>query len=166
MADDTTHSDARQKLGELINGIRIAMLTTVDADGSLRSRPMGTQEAEFDGSLWFFTDASSHKVEEIRGDYHVNVSYADADRQTYVSVSGRATLVRDRQTAERYWSPVMKAWFPGGLDDPNLALLRVEVDSAEYWDAPSSTMAHLYSLTKSLLTGERAQPGENETLTL
>ena len=166
MSDVTTPDEKVKKLVEMIQGIRIAMLTTAMADGTLRSRPMATQQSEFDGDLWFFTGAGSPKAHEIEEDAHVNVSYADADSQRYVSVSGRARVVRDRQKAEELWNPAYKAWFPGGLDDPNLALLKVEVDGAEYWDSPSGAVVHLIGVAKALATGERYQPGENEKLDL
>lgn len=143
------------------------MLTTAEADGTLRSRPMATQKPEdFDGELWFFTQASSPKVDEVEGEHEVNVSYADAGSQTYVSVSGRAANVRDRAKAEELWSPAMKAWFPKGLDDPELALLKVTVAKAEYWDAPSSTLVHLVGFVKAVVTGKTYQPGENEKISL
>ena len=89
---------AIKKLGELIEDIKIAMLTTVEEDGSLRSRPMGTQQVEFDGDLWFFTGQSTAKVDEIQQDQHVNISYANPDDNRYVSVSGRARLRASRPT--------------------------------------------------------------------
>jgi general stress protein 26 len=144
-----------QKLAEMIKGIRVAMLTTVETDGSLHSRPMATMERDFDGTLWFFTDIHSAKVDEVQHDRHVNLSYAKPGDQQYVSVSGRATVVRDRSKMEELWSPIHKAWFPEGLDDPGIALLRVEVEKAEYWDSPSSTAVRLFGLAKALATGKR-----------
>lgn len=162
----SSHDDSVQKLGRLIKDIKFAMLTTVCDDGSLRSRPMATQEAEFDGTLWFFTRAGAPKVGEVQRDEQVNVSYASPADQRYVSVSGRARLVRDPAKNRELWSAAYKAWFPKGLDDPELALLRVEPDKAEYWDAPSSTMAHLFGVVKAALTGKAAKPGDHEKLDL
>jgi general stress protein 26 len=125
---------------------------------------MATQEAPFDGNLWFFTSAASPKVDEIEDEHHVQLSYASPEDNRYVSVSGRATVVRDRAKAEELWSPAMKAWFPDGLDDPELALLRVHVEAAEYWDSPSSTMVHIVGFVKAVSTGQPYQPGENEKL--
>ena len=149
---------AIKKLGELIEDIKIAMLTTVEEDGSLRSRPMGTQQVEFDGDLWFFTAASAPKVGEVQRERQVNLSYADADSQRYVSVSGSAQLVRDRRKIEQLWNPIFRAWFPQGLEDPDLALLKVTVERAEYWDAPSGKLVQLYGFVKALATGKR--PGD------
>ena len=119
------------------------MLTTIGSDGSLRCRPMATQQAEFDGTLWFFTQADSPKVDEVQQEQHVNVSYTDCDEHRYVSISGRATLIQERQKIEELWSPILNTWFPRGLDDPQLALLRVEADSWEYWDCQTATMVPL-----------------------
>lgn len=130
-------------LRDLIKGIKFAMLTTVDEDGTLRSRPMATQQSEYTGDLWFFTQAGAHKVHEVERQHQVNVSYADPDGQRYVSVSGTAELVRDRQKAAELWSPLYKAWFPQGLEDRELALLCVGVEKAEYWASPSSRVAQL-----------------------
>ncbi|HYE18292.1 MAG TPA: pyridoxamine 5'-phosphate oxidase family protein [Tepidisphaeraceae bacterium] len=150
-----SHDADIHKLAELIKGINIAMLTTVGDNGALHSRPMATQQAEFDGVLWFFTEAESGKVHEVQQDKHVNLSYADPSGNRFVSVSGLAQLVRDRAKAEELWSPIHKAWFPKGLDDPNLALLRVQVTQAEYWDGPSSTLVKLYGFAKAMVTGKK-----------
>ena len=155
-----------RKLAELIKDVEFAMLTTVDEDGSLRSRPMATQQVEFDGDLWFFTRASAPKVDEVEQEQQVNVSYARPDKQHYVSVSGRARLVRDRAKIEELWNPAYKAWFPEGLDDPDLALLKVTAEKAEYWDGNSSAVAHLVGLVKAAVTGTSYQGGENEKVNL
>jgi general stress protein 26 len=147
--------DSVQKLSELIRGIKVAMLTTVDDDGCLRSRPMQTLNQEFDGTLWFFTEANSAKVHELEHDRHVNLSYAKPDDNKYVSVSGKASVVRDQAKMRELWSPIQKAWFPKGLDDPNLALMRVDVEKAEYWDAPSSPAGRLFGFAKARATRER-----------
>ena len=161
-----SREDQIKKLGELIKGINIAMMATALPDGDLRSRPMATQEEEFDGTLWFFTGSDSGKVHEIEDDQHVNLSYSEPGAQKYVSVSGRARLVHDRAKIEELWSPPLKAWFPDGVEDPNIALLKVEVDSAEYWDTPSSKMVHLIGFVKATVTGQSYDPGENEKITL
>jgi general stress protein 26 len=160
------HGTDIQKLNELIKDIRIAMLTTIDDDGSLRSRPMATQQEPSDGTLWFFTGASSHKVLEVQHDQRVNISYADSGHNRYVSVSGTARLNRDNAKMTELWNPAFKAWFPGGLDDPDIALLQVQVDQAEYWDSPSSTVVHLVGFVKAVATGEHYEPGENEKINL
>jgi general stress protein 26 len=163
MAETTGKNDI-QKLRDLIRDIRVAMLTTADEDGSLRSRPMATQETELDGDLWFFTAAYSPKVSEVKREHNVNLAYVKPDDERYVSVSGKAELVRDKGKTRELWNPALKAWFPQGLDDPELALLRVRVEKAEYWDSPSGKMVQLAGFAKAILTGKRYEPGENEKL--
>lgn len=147
------------KLWDLIKHIKVAMLTTRQPDGTLHSCPMMTQGKRFDRNLWFFTAASSYKCQEVEKDSVVNVSYADPGGNRYVSVSGRARLVQDRAKLQELWTPLVKAWFPKGLDDPELGLLQVTVDRAEYWDAPAGGAVTLFALAKSLLT-RRPYQGE------
>lgn len=153
-----------KKVGELLKDVRIAMLTTVADDGSLRSRPMGTQAGEFTGELWFFTSDDSGKVSEIGREHQVGLSYANPEKNSYVSITGTAQVIHDRAKAKELWTPLLKAWFPQGLDDPKLALLRVDVQSADYWDSPSSKMVSLYRLAKAAVTGnprDAAKLGEH-----
>ncbi len=138
-----------KKLRKLIKGARVAMLTTVAPDGTLRSRPMATLKAPFEGDVWFFTRASAAKTDEIRDNDHVNVSFSDGDDNRYLSISGTASVVRDKARLEQLWSGRLKNWFPDGKKDPDLALLRVRVDRADYWDAKTSAMVHLAGLVQS-----------------
>lgn len=158
-----THAQSFARLGELIKDINIAMLATVTDDGVIRSRPMGTQQIDLiDGALWFFTAHDSSQTEEILHQQDVNLSYASIDKHRYVSISGRAHLVRDPAKTRELWKPAAKIWFPGGVDDPNLILLRVDVEAAEYWDSSSSKMVQLYGMAKFALTGKASKAlGEN-----
>jgi general stress protein 26 len=160
-----TRQESIKKLNDLISDVEIAMLTTIDG-GHLRSRPMQTQDVEFDGDLWFFTSSKTHKTEEIEKDNRVNVSYAAPDSNTYVSVSGTAEIVKNREKIDEYWSDILKAWFPEGKDSPDLVLLKVKVEQAEYWDSSSSTIVQVAGFLKALATGERADGGENEKINL
>ena len=143
-----------KKLRRLIKGARVAMLTTVVPDGTLRSRPMATLKAPFEGDVWFFTRATAPKADEIRDNDHVNVSFSDGEDNRYLSISGTASLVRDKERLERLWSGRLKNWFPDGKKDPDLALLRVRVDRAEFWDKKTAAMVHLGGLVKSTLGGD------------
>ena len=96
----------------------------------------------------------------------VNVSFADTDKQRYVSVSGTAQLVRDRAKIDELWRPEFKIWFPEGKDDPEVALLRISLEKAEYWDSPSSTIGYALSFVSSLVTGKQPDLGENKKVDL
>ena len=96
----------------------------------------------------------------------VNVSFADPDNQRYISVSGTAQLVRDRAKIDELWRPQFKMWFPEGKDDPEVALLCVRLEKAEYWDSPSSTIGYALSFVSSLVTGKEPDLGENKKVNL
>ena len=156
---EETRQESIEKLKSLTEGIDFCMLTTING-GQLRSRPMSTQEMDENGDLWFFTSDETHKVDEIEADSRVNVAYAKPDDNVYVSVSGRAALVKDRAKIEELWNPILKAWFPDGLEDPTLSLLRITIEEAEYWDSPNSKLVQIVGFVKALATGERADGGE------
>ncbi len=161
------HAANLKKLGEMIKDIKFAMLTTVDEEGALRSRPMAVQNTDgFDGTLWFFTKAAAPKVEQVDHDHKVNVSFSHPDDQSYVSISGQAELVRDEAKKEELWTPAMKAWFPKGHDDPDVGLLKVVADKAEYWDTPHSLVVHAIGFVKATVTGKPYHPGANEKVDL
>ncbi len=161
---ETTHAEAVEKLGELIKDIQVAMLTTAAENGALHSRPMATVKRPFDGTLWFFTSAESGKIYEVKAEQNVNVAYAAPGENTFVSVAGSAAVSRDKSKIKELWKPVMKAWFPDGEDSPNIALLKITVESAQYWDAPNSKIVNLVGFAKATLTGKPFRPGENETV--
>ena len=107
-----------------------------------------------DESLWFFMSRSSDAVEDLSEDATVHVAYADPDRDAYVSVSGTASVVDDRAKKEQLWSKLTQAWFPKGIDDPDLALVRVQITHAEYWDVKDSKPVQLFKMAKAAVTGK------------
>ena len=155
------------RLGELIQDINVAMITTVGLDGALHSRPMFTRRLENDENLWFFTSEDSLKAHEVSDEHQVNVTYSEPKHQRYVSVSGTATIVRERPLMHRLWHPMVRSYFPQGLDDPKLALLRVRIESAEYWEVAANQMAKLYAQARSIATGDALRPmGEHRHVDL
>lgn len=167
MEENKDSSAEFEKLREMIQDIDFCMLTTVDENNDLHSRPMSlNSEVDRAGNLWFFTSGSSHKVSEVNRTPKCNVSFASPDDNRYVSITARAELVKDRRKIEELWKPELKAWFPKGTDDPDLALLRVGIEKAEYWDGPSSTVAQVVTFVSALVKGESADWGENKKLDL
>ena len=150
-----------QKLAAMMKGIKFAMLTTVEEDGSLHSRPMTTQEVEFDGDLWFFTQEHSPKVWEAGQHRHVNVSFADPEKSRFISASGVATLVGDRAKMEQLWKPAYKIFFPKGVDDPETALLKVTVEKAEYWDSSPTAIGRAFDFAKAYVTKDASKLGDH-----
>jgi general stress protein 26 len=167
MAAAPSPSKTAALLGKLIEDIDIAMLTTVGADGELVSRPLSTQRSQYDGRrVWFFTEGDSPKVGEIRRHPKVNLAYASKDKNTYVSVAGRARVLRDQAMIDQFWNDALKAFFPKGKDDPNLVLLEVEPRTVEYWDGPGTWLGKVVAFVVARVTKREEVMGENRLLDL
>ena len=150
-----------QHFSKLTKDIKFAMLvTTGTEDQSLRARPMTLQETEFDGDLWFFADRFSKLAKDIEENSKVNLSFADPKANSYLSASGRAAILIDHKKAKELWSPMHQSWLEKGLDDPKLCLIRVSVESADYWESPSSPIVHLVGFAKAIITGQKLKPGD------
>ena len=162
MPETRSDAEAKRKVWEMIKDIDIAMMVTQDDQGRFRGRPMRSVNKEFDGVLWFFATAGSPVTGEANSDGRVLLAYSDPRRQDYVSIYGSVELVRDVEQQKRLWSEPLRVWFPGGAEDPNIALLKVTCEGAEYWDAPSSTLVHAYGYIKAVATGEPPHPGAND----
>jgi len=150
---DTTAS--REKLWDLIKDTKFAMFTTRHSNGHLHSRPMTTQnkKVDEDSSLWFFMSRSGDPVEDISAEPTVNVVYANPGDDSYVSVSGTARVVENVAKKEQLWSKLNEAWFKGGVTDPDLALVQVQITHASYWDVKSSKLVQLFAMAKAAVTG-------------
>ena len=162
METEPQATKSMEKLAELIRVARIGMLATLEPNGTLRSRPLATLQLDAQGRLWFFSSVSAPKVGEIDRHSQVNVSYCDPDKQDYVSISGAAEVVRDREKMKQLWTPWVEPWFPRGLSDPDLGLLCVHIEQAEYWDAPESRMQRMFGLARAIATGDTHMLGEHE----
>lgn len=155
-----SEAEGRQKVFALIKDIRVSMMATYAPEGYMHARPMVARTHEEDGEFWFFTSRSSHTVAELRADPRVLLTYAEPDDQNYVSISGTGSVVDDKAKAKELWAEPMRTWFPKGIDDPDLILIKVDAERAQYWDAPSSAVVYAYGYAKARLTGERPDPGE------
>jgi general stress protein 26 len=145
-------------VAKLIEHIPFAMLTTLDADGALASRPMTALEMDAQGALWFYIDAESAKVDHLRV---INLAFTDRDRGAYVSLSGHGDIDIDRARINRLWTMFAKPWFPSGPDSGNLALLKFVPDRADYWDGPSSKMVRALGMIASVVSGKPLAMGEH-----
>lgn len=150
------------KLHDLLNEFDVGMLVTRTPDGSLRGRPMALAAADSDGTLWFATDRHSGKVDELEQDRHVAVTLQS--KAKFVSLSGTARTVDDRAKLSQLWKAEWKVWFPGGKDDPNVTLLRVDGTAGEYWDnSGTSGLKYLIEAGKALLSGTRPEGVDDDT---
>jgi general stress protein 26 len=159
------NQESLKKLKELVEEVKIAMLCTNQLD-HIRSRPMSTAQFDDDGNIWFFTNDHSGKVDEVEGNHQICLAYSSPSKNSYVSISGDARVINDWAKMKELYNPAINAWFPKGLDDPNLALLKVTPLQAEYWDSSSSTMITLFQIAKAVVSGERYNEGEHGKLEL
>ena len=156
-------NEQMEKIRDMVETIRIAMMTTIDEQGNLVSRPMAALQFDEQGDIWFFTNRTSPKVDQIEHvEQRVNVSFVSVSDADYVSISGTASEVDDRAKINELWNPQAKAWFPKGKDDPDLTLLKVHTQMAEYWNSNDSTMVRLFQQASALITGSTPKMGENE----
>lgn len=161
----STHekAEARSTVREIAESVDITMLTTHAPDGSLRSRPLSLQAATDDGDLWFVAKQEADIVSEIEADPRVNAAFAG--KGSWLSVTGSATISRDRTDLERIWTPSAEAWFPEGIETPGIVAISVTGASAEYWDSPGA-ISTLLQVAVARVRGKEPEPGENETVQL
>ena len=163
MKIEDQNSPELEKLADLIEDLRTAMMVTLDEDDRLVSRPMSPLKMDAYGALWFFTDASSSKVQQID---RVNLSFSDEDASLYVSVAGHGIVSDDRAMMRQLWTPYMLPWFPDGVESPQLALLKVTPQTVEYWDSTHSKMVRMFATAASVIAARPIGMGEHGKLNL
>ncbi|MEO5771521.1 MAG: pyridoxamine 5'-phosphate oxidase family protein [Burkholderiaceae bacterium] len=154
-------SPERQRLAELVEPARVAMLTTLDGQGQLTSKPMSPIELDAQGCIWFFTDIQSTTLAQLE---RLNLSFCNVERGDYVSVVGRGELLADRERAKALWTPMARPWFPDGPESPQLRLLKIVPHSVEYWDSPNSKMVRLFAIAASVAAAKPVGLGEHGNL--
>ena len=167
MTTSSTTTDTHAKLWELIKDIKFGMFTHRHPDGRLHSHPLTTQNQSIDenATLYFFVSRSGELAQRILTDGNVNIAYAHPGSDRYVSIAGRARAVDNPATVERLWNKMNEAWFKGGPSDPDLQLVQVQIQDAEYWNVTDSKMVQLYKMMKAAMGGEQpGDMGEHETL--
>lgn len=153
MVSESSNDQLQQQAWSRLNKIRFVLLTTRDSSGRLLSLPMPLQQSEFDSTLWFFASRSTNFVDDVQRHAEVNVSCMDSDDSFFLSVSGRATVVDDPVRARSLWSAMNEAWFPQGPTDPDLVLLRVDVERAELWKSDTNRMVQMLRIAKAAAFG-------------
>ena len=152
-----------KEVGEKIKGLRTCMFVTHAPEG-LKARPMGNQDLDFDGSVWFMTDKRSNKYKEIEANPMVGLEYAHSNGVRFVSLTGTAEFVYDKQKIHDFWNPFYKAWFENE-EDPNIILIKVNVSRAEYWDNKGGKVGGLADIAIGAVTGETNTLDEHGVLT-
>ncbi|MET0393276.1 MAG: pyridoxamine 5'-phosphate oxidase family protein [Chitinophagaceae bacterium] len=149
---DLVNQEAIDKINELAKG-NICLFCTYDGN-EIVSRPMDTQDVDADGSMWFMSRKDSIKNMQIGQNNKVYLMYLDTPKQHYLSLSGAAEIVYDRQKIEELWTPSTKAWFTEGKDDPEISLLMVTPESGHYWDTKNGSLVSLLKIAAAVITGK------------
>ncbi|HEY0744708.1 MAG TPA: pyridoxamine 5'-phosphate oxidase family protein [Chryseosolibacter sp.] len=147
---DLVSQEAVEKMKELVEHTKVCFFTTHLDNTPLPTRPMHTQEVDDEGTLWFFSDEESEKNFEIKDDSRVQLLYANPSKMEFLSIYGHAMVSRDRSKIEQLWSPMAKAWFKGGKDDPSLSVIQVIPDEAYYWDTKHNKMVSFLKILSSI----------------
>jgi general stress protein 26 len=164
MEKNLSNTEALTKFKDLVEQINICMFITNTTGDHEHTRPMATIEVEDDGTLWFYTDVRSIKVKEVHNQHTVHLTYAHPGKEAYLDVWGNAEVVNHRQQVVDKWSPIVKAWFPDGINDPNLGLLKVQPYEVYYWEAETGKMVQFFKMAASVVTGKRLAEGAEGSL--
>lgn len=164
--NDWSKTESLKYLQDKVKEVKTAMLTTYSPEKGFNSRPMGTADIDDEGNIWFFTNEYSPKASEISVENTVSLTYSDITNHTYLSIVAEASIVADKAKMKELWNPFIKAFFPEGLDDPKLTLLKVQPTDAEYWDSSSSSMVVLFNLLKAVVSGKQYDEGKHGKIDL
>jgi general stress protein 26 len=158
--------EAIQKFRDLAEVVNICMFTTIDNELNIMSRPMWTAEIDDEGNVWFFTNEFSEKIQEVSKDNLVNLIYSHPGKNIYLNAKGTCSVIIDRKKMEELWKPSMKTWFPNGLEDSKICLVKVVTENAYYWNTSSSKMSLFFQTIKALAKGEKYKEEETGKLNL
>lgn len=157
--------NSAQALWDKISTIKTAMLTTYDVQSGFHSRPMRSAQEQFkDSALYFFTSLNSEKIDEILEGSQVQLNYVDLVAECYVSVYGTAVITQDPEEIKKHYAPALDAYFKEGVQNPDLAMIRITVESAEYWDSNQNVIRRLYEMVRASVTNARPSLGEHAHL--
>lgn len=159
MEKNLQSAQAIAKLKELIGDTGTCMLITSGKSGKHATRPMAVADTDEEGNLWFFANKQSNKIKDIEIDHHVQIVFAHPGKNIFIDIHGRAGIVEDEQYIKDKWNPLVKAWFPGGISDPDLCLLKIKADEANYWDTENSKVGHILKIAVSAVTGKKLEEG-------
>ena len=152
----------QEQIRAMVRDAKFCMFSTVDtASGKVKTRPMSVVKADELNQVWFFTADDTEKVSEMKNTWEVALGFSNEADHQWVAVNGPARLVKDKEKIKDLWNPMFKAWFPQGLDTPNLALICVEMQTAEYWESHGGSIANAFEMIKAAITGDPAHNSEH-----
>lgn len=166
MEKNLKNNEALLKLKKLAEDVRICMMATGSNDSNTFGRPMSTITVDDDGTLWFMTKASTAAATDARKDDSICLYYSHPGNNTYLTIKGTVAVVADKAKIKELWNPIMKAWFPDGVDEPGIVALKVTPEEAYYWDTDAATLVILFSMIKAAVTGTPGETGDHGALNI
>jgi general stress protein 26 len=151
------YQEAADKLKELAEN-KICLFCTYE-NNEIISRPMNTAGIDEDGTLWFLSRKDSLKNMQVENNNLVHLMYLDTGRNHYLSLTGNAVILQDRDRINELWSPLAKAWFEEGKDDPELSLIKVTPDKGHYWDTKNGKLVTMIKIAAAAITGKKNDDG-------
>jgi general stress protein 26 len=166
MNEDLNNNEAIEKLTSLVKDIKTGLFCTELNHTPINSRPMSVQEVDDQGNLWFISSANSNKNFEILKDNQVQLFFANNSSSQYLSVYGTASIYKDQAIIDALWSPIAKAWFEEGKNDPNVTVIKVTPSDAYYWDTKDGKIISLIKMAGSAILGTTSDIGVEGKLKL
>jgi general stress protein 26 len=157
--ENLNQREAIEKMKELVDHNAICLFTTNLHEIPLQTRPMSTQQVDEQGNFWFFSGEDSDKNFQIKDNDHVQLFFSNPGKSEFMTVHGYASISRDKKKIDEIWSPVVKAWFKEGKDDPELTLIKVTPEEAYYWDTKNNKMISLIKILVSMVSGKTMDDG-------
>lgn len=158
---NTAESNDIEKIRHIIEELKVAMLVTADGELNMHARPMHTADIDSQNNIWFMTKDGSGKVAEMVNDHHVSLTYSCPKSGKYLSVTGIASFNNNSNKKKELFNIFGKAWFPDGANDPNLLLIKINPDKAEYWETSSNRLVQLFKVVKAIATNQVYDGGEH-----
>jgi general stress protein 26 len=158
------HRKANEKIKEIAEDVDICLFTTNLTEIPLSTRPMSTQKVEEDGTMWFFSEKDSEKNLHIKKDSRVQLFYASRNSSEFLSIYGKASIIKDDNKARELWSPMVKTWFQEGPEDPNLTLIKVIPEDGYYWDTKDGKVVSMLKIAAGAITGRELDGSIEGTL--
>ena len=152
--------EINSKVWQLLSKCKAGMLVSEDGD-YLHARPMQLVQDGYDGKLWFFTRLSSETVHETKVNRRVCVTFENPDKDCYVSLSGESKISLDKDKINQLWGPFTDAWYKKGIDDPEVALLEIDVQRGEVWEVTKNNMVQLFEIARASVAEEMVEMGVN-----
>lgn len=158
-AKNLAQDAAVEKIRAIAKSARICLLGTSEGHLPLEVRPMSVQDVDAAGNLWFLSSRSSHQNRQISRHPQAQLLFSNPGASEFLSLQGRAFVTDSRPLKEKYWSALAKGWFPGGIDDPELTVLRFQTETGHYWDTEYGKTITMLSVLAGALTGQPLSSG-------